>query len=351
MPQRRSTTLLALAGMLRGTAPTAIDWEAVIALANQSMTVTQLAAAVTEAPAKYNAPQDALAFLREVSARNLLRNRMLMDQTVEATRELAAQGIAAVLLKGSAFLSQLDAGELGNRMVSDTDILVDPLDLAGSIAALTRIGYTAIDGDGRALAPVTLSRPRDAGTIDLHVRVRGPSPLLATARAADGASQVSYQGAELLVPSATDQIMHLVLHDQFHSRDFWRGRIDLRHLCDMSWLTRHCDIDWDRLQVHFARHHGLTALASQLIQGERLLGMKIPGSLSSRRRARWHYRRTLLQLDYPGLTVPLTLMTITAAPFHRNRDSVSHDLPFSAREAGRLNGLRRFLSGQQPGKL
>jgi hypothetical protein len=347
----RLQALNSLATCLRGEIPVAIDWLDTIALANESMTTTNLAASVLNTGLDANLPEDAKNFLKEVLARNGKRNQRLLAQMSESIQALNAVGIAPMLLKGSALLAAQPTIENAWRMVSDIDLLVAEYELSLATNSLKSIGYTVFDEDGSPAKTVTLARPSDVGMLDIHTKTRGPAALRADDALHHAKLSVSVGSARAFLPSPTFQFLHFVLHDLFHGRDFWRGSMDLRHLCDMARIISRHEIDWTLLEKLFSRRTSAAVLSSQMIQLNRLLGIKVPEIFLSSLTGRIQYRRILVQMQYPLLRSPFTLATALAGWNHISRDPAKHDVGFRRWFAGKLRGARRLFSVKPLGKL
>jgi hypothetical protein len=142
-----------------------------------------------------------------------------------------------------------------------------------------------------------------------------------------------------------------VLHDQFHGRDFWRGSLDLRHLCDMARIASRHQIDWAFLEDLFASRAAAAMLSSQMIQLNRLLGVVVPDIFLGNVTGRVQYRRILAQMKYPLLRSPFTVVAVLAGWKHRGQDKLKYQIGFRRRFAGKLRGARRLFASRPLGKL
>lgn len=315
--------LASLAACLRGAPPADIDWMQVIALANRSLTTPALAHALAgcAAPAL---PSDVRDLLGLMQGRNADRNRRLKAQMSEAVEALNGIGIVPVLLKGAATLATCAPDRIGARMLSDLDLLVAPAEVARTVACLRQLGYR-IDfqsDDPDFHVPLELSRPHDVGIIDLHRRPPGPAALTGPAVLDRHSRPVALSRGQARVPSPTLQVLHLVLHDQLHDGDYFRGRIDLRHLLDIRDLAGSGEgIDWPLLASLMPGHFAQNALATQLVTANRLLAVPIPARFGASGMAAFQFHRRLAQLEWPLLRKPmflvLALLELKNRPSHR----------------------------------
>jgi hypothetical protein len=279
-----------------------------VALANQSLTTPQLAAAVSGHPD--GPPPEIAAFLGEVLRRNRERNRRLWVQLMEALEALNRQGVIPVALKGAALW--LWSGRTTDRLLSDLDLLVDVDQAETAVAALTGAGFQlARRQQGRWVHVVAeLARPQDPGAIDLHQRPPGPPGLIDAADFHARYLEVAVDGLRVRLPDAAAQILHLVLHDQFHDGGFWRGGFDLRHCLDIAQLAGALT-PGDRTWMTRAAGANLVraALEAQLLCVERLTGAGVTAGAASRA-ACCTVRRWRLQFARPELRAPLAALAL-----------------------------------------
>jgi hypothetical protein len=347
--RNRLQTLCALSACLRGKVPSEIDWLATIALANESLTTTNLAASVLTRKFNGDLPEDVRIFLTDVLVRNRKRNKALSAQMSDSIHALNVAGIKPMLLKGSVILAVQPSIENAERMVSDIDLLVNDMELLPAISCLESRGYSVFDKDPRG--PITLARVSDVGMLDIHTKLRGPEALRASQELYATSQSATLGKAKVLLPSPTFQLLHFVLHDQLHGRDYWRGSVDLRHLCDLARIVTRHEIDWKFLQALFSSGTSANALSSQMIQLNKLLGVQIPQNFSRNLLARFQYWRILTQMRYPILQMPFICLTVLMGWTPRNRDKVEHDVDVHRKFIGKLRGIWKLLSVTPMGKL
>ena len=325
-------TFDALIAAFRGTPRPDTDWQAVLGLANQSLTVTTLAARLRDHGAAV--PDEVSRFLAAVVERNRIRNARLRRQLAEAIACLSAAGIGAVAIKGAAILAGASDRTLGDRILSDLDLLVAPEDFGRARDLLLADGYALSPaGDPHHLVAV-LGRPDHVGTIDLHGRVTGLIGLDPRA----GAHLVPIEGVAVAVPSPTAQIAILLAHDILRGRDYLWGLFDLRHLADMDDLARSDEApDWQAVAAALPPWI-TTALRTQLLSLRRLFDSRVAIRCSMLWRARLHFHRRRLQIAYPRLMPALVLASIASDPFYlpaRRASLVDGRPPKRAMGAGR----------------
>jgi hypothetical protein len=149
-----------------------------------------------------------------------------------------------------------------------------------------------------------------------------------------------------MVPSPAIQILFMVLHDQFHDGDYWRGGLVLRHLMDIADLSRAPQsVDWGLLDELCKTSLVRNALGTQLVAAQRLFGAAVPPHLTRRRWVRFQHQRHIWQYMYPRLSAPLSLFgAATEWPnllAHRAlNERQRHEAPREETEAVRTTPLR-----------
>ena len=114
----------------------------------------------------------------------------------------------------------------------------EPKSIARSVLCATRASRSRRDIRGTTCTSSPSSaRPDDVGLIDLHQRPPGPPGLAEIDNLTAYCTPVSVDGLRAIRPLSAVQIFFLVLHDQLHDGDYWRGGFDLRHLVDIASLS------------------------------------------------------------------------------------------------------------------
>lgn len=287
------------------------DWPAVIALANHALLTPALFVSLERAGLLPSLPNEVRDYLRFLHDRNRERNLRLRAQLVEAVATLNGVGITPVLLKGAIplFLSR----SVPSRMTSDLDLAVAARDEAPAQACLEELGYRPV-AEGRGMA-----RPQDVGVLEL--RAYRPDGL--------GRPKLVQQD-ELLVniPPAPSRALHWMMHDLLKEGDYWRGRIDLRHMYDLAQLAESGRIDWSALRAMLPDRTALNAVDTQLLALHRFFATEIPAACAGRPLVRFQHWRRVFAARHAILGAPLRLAGNLAwgvRRFSRVRDLVRRD--------------------------
>ncbi|WP_176599085.1 nucleotidyltransferase family protein [Sphingobium aromaticivastans] len=346
-----------LMACLDGRPPVNVDWAGVIAAANQTLTTGTLAQR-QRISGSIALPEDVRSFLAAVQARALERDRRMRDQLAEAVTCLNRVDIMPMLIKGAALLAMPGVDSRG-RLLSDLDLIVPASALAYAGEALVTIGYVQQTGSSDPTVAHIFARSCDAGTIDLHCRLKTSRPRFDFARLAANCVRVGVGSGEALLPSPTAQALILILHDQLKDRDYWRGLVDLRHVLDIVALARTPEgIDWDLLSSWFPERQPQTALRTQLVTIEALLGIGVPPRLIRGWWPRLQHRRRMVQANWSVLGPVFTLLTLALDPPRycwEAADGNAHALRGWGLGPGiftrAFSGLQRIHRRKAPGKL
>jgi hypothetical protein len=358
MARRRA--LADLCAALNGAPRTDADWMAVLWLANGALVTPQLHAAAERAGTLDDLPEEVRTFTAEVWRRNRERNRRLLAQLDEALAALNAVGVEPVLLKGAAIWASLGRPAAFDRMMNDLDLLVRPDEVARALEGLQATGFPVVHRyEGADLHVIAeRGRPSDVGVIDLHQRAPGPPGLAETPDLTELADVVEWNGVRARLPQPAVQAWFLVLHDQIHDGDYWRGGFALRHLLDLAMLAE--GIDWGRLRGFARTRLAAHVLDAQLVAAHRLAGAAIPDSVRRSAWARLQYARHMAQFCWPALAAPLAAAGAASETFalleHRRVNRADRRRLFGAQDrrmtpAERLDRLRYILGGLAAGKL
>jgi Uncharacterised nucleotidyltransferase len=321
---KRRSALRNLCRCLRSQAPAStIDWMAVIELANLSAVTPALSSVASSSLEQM--PADVRTYLDEILGRNLLRNKYLTGQLFEAVAKLNASGITSTLIKGTALLAASPSATK-YRMLCDLDILLSPDEFDLGLKSLAQIGYRFVEESSFGHS-VVIERPQDVGQIDLHRML----PSCGRLDAPEVTSKLLVrEGLAARVLTPTYQMLLLIYHDQFHDRDYWTARIDLRHLLDLRELMQAGDeIDWEMLDSHCRNNFVRNNIETQLVTLHKLLGVEVPLRFRKRFVPRFQCWRRLQQTHAPELRIVPFLMAFLL------------DLPSFLRDCGQMKAKQR----------
>jgi hypothetical protein len=143
-----------------------------------------------------------------------------------------------------------------------------------------------------------LARPQDAGVLELRQTWKsgfGPATLVERDR------------LRAKIPSPQSRALHWIVHDLLKEGDYWRGRIDLRHLHDLAQMAESENVDWTSLRSAMPDQRSRNALDVQLLALHDLFGVKIPCEHTRRPMVRFQHWRRIFTARHPVIGAPLRL--------------------------------------------
>ncbi|MGO4125087.1 nucleotidyltransferase family protein [Inquilinus sp. YAF38] len=293
------TPLDALISALRGAPPADAEWFSVIEVANRCWMTPALFVALDSCGGLSCLPADARDYLGFIHDRNRQRNILLRGQLLEAVAALNRSGIQPILLKGAGIIFSTAERELGARMMSDLDLLVDEAEKPVAIIVLAELGYRAEGQHG-------FFRPQDAGMLELHGTGTVSGSYGSSIMDAANFSSVTCDAARARLPSPTLRALNLIVHDQIKDGDYWRGTTDLRHLHDLVGLAKSPQgVDWLHLSRILSGRLRQNAFETQLLTLRELFRVPIPEALCRRAMPRIQHWRRMVQIRHPRLAKPL----------------------------------------------
>lgn len=284
-------------------APT--GWMPVFRIANDHLLTPALWHALIGTGQFRSLPADAAEYLATLYLLNGERNAVLRRQAIELIGALNQRGVVPALLKGGLALFDGPYADPAIRMMRDLDLLVPGHARDQAIAALDRLGYRlAQQYPAGHHAFGDFSRPNDPGSIDLHTELVDPSHVLPASEVWSRAALREIDGVRYLAPSATDRVLHNLLHAQIHYLgSFYRGELHLQQVYELAALARYFgpEVDWGFVEQRLAAHRLTSALESYLFAAHRLFGLDWPLARPATARARLHFLRCEIQFDLPVL--------------------------------------------------
>ena len=295
-----ATSLGRLALALDGVLPDQEQWFDLIEIANKGWLGPALFLALKRAGSLGQVPEEPRAYLALLHDRNRERNLRLKSQLLEAVGALNAHDIEPIILKGAIHLLTCRDENLGERMISDLDISIDPPELPSARAALLPLGYANAPSDRE------LARPDDAGLLEFHLKPSGRSSRYLSGDLRSSCRTVRQDGVVALIPSATSRALHLIVHDMIKEGDYWRLRLDLRHLKDLADLARSPQgVRWGEVNSALGDRAGRLALQVQLQMLKHVFGVPIDPRQLDTRAARLLHRARLTAIGDSRSGVPV----------------------------------------------
>ena len=250
-------------------------WPRVIRLASEQLVLNAIADVAAGQGDPLTPPGDVSDFLRQMENSNRQRNEWLLDALIEANAALQKKGIRAVALKGAAFLAENVEDSAAWRFFGDLDFLVREDDLLAAVSVLKGLGYiespTVYHPNFHRHYPF-LKHPDGYGGIDVHTRLAASaqSILLDPVAFLEGAVPLKVGGSDVLVPSITDRLAHLIVNAQVLDYRFERRLFRLRDVLDFADLSGR-GADLSDIRQRFSRYGSVRPFDAYLAMMERVL--------------------------------------------------------------------------------
>ncbi len=334
-----------------------IDWPCVAEQINREQVVPNLFAALQRQGWPALIPGDFRDYLSWIHEANTAQNRRIRAQILDLAEILGAAGIPIVLLKGANWL--MEAGnEIGDRQLTDIDLLVDPDAYQAAAGALKAAGFRAVgplEPYARHFHYVPLARPGDPVTVEVHRHLGWQRHLLTPGEVIAAAEPLG-EAASIGMMSPMHRFVFGCLHAQLQNMGYGSGLFSLRDLVDIRHLLeRKADaLDWPAIAA-FGRERGIYRyLALPLHLAGHLLGVEVPEPFARSRLARLQALRCLAQrrLD-PGqgfsrLAVKIAwLMDARRHSYERDCEAAAWPLRQAAIAWGRLEAFYRAARGRK----
>lgn len=222
--------------------------EEVLAVAGRHHMVPALASALLLRGERPDDPELA-GYLDAIRGLNARRNARLAAEAGDIGLMLVRRGIRPVFLKGTALLLLGIHADPASRFIGDIDILVAPAETDAAADAIEALGFRRKPaGPAHAHDRVKLAHPCRPAQVELHhpaVPGHLAGPLRPDEMRARAVPVAALAGAA--VPSATDLVIHNVIHAMLHDRNLATAELPLRDALDLALVARGGAVDWDEV--------------------------------------------------------------------------------------------------------
>ncbi|WP_093920726.1 nucleotidyltransferase family protein [Sunxiuqinia elliptica] len=222
-----------------------IDWEEFVRLCSNHLILPAIFRRFEQHQLLSYLPNDLVEHLHEVYVLNVERNEAILAQVEKIVALLNEHGIKPTFLKGVAHLLDCVYDDLGDRMMSDIDFLVDEASYLPAAEILLNAGYLQ-DRPVSSYSKVEelkhyprLFHPHYVASVEVH-RI----PVDAEFASWFSSSQVRGEQVEVksldgcFVPSDRHKIVHNFIHSQLSNEGDLFGRISLRAAFDLLLLAK-----------------------------------------------------------------------------------------------------------------
>jgi hypothetical protein len=196
-----------------------------------------------------------------------LRNARRQRGRTTLVKELNEIGVTPVLLKGHALLEGGYYGDLGQRPMLDTDIMVAPHESSLVESWLSATGWQC-ERTRNVPFPFMHARSwsrKEDGEVDLHLKLlQPPFGAIRKDHILQSAQKMQRDGAEFYIPDATDMLLHVCVHGRLcWGRDPSQPFLWVIDACHV--LAHAAErIDWQRLREESLRVSALFPVRESL---------------------------------------------------------------------------------------
>ena len=145
-------------------------------------------------------------------------------------------------------------------------------------------------------------RPQDAGILELR-----PSRPTGASSGFQAPDLLKRDGLLAKIPPVQSRALNWILHDLLKEGDYWRGRIDLRHLHDLAQLAETEGVDWKALRASLPDQTARNAIDTQLLALQQFFEIKISAESAHSPVVRFQHWRRVFTAKHPVVGAPLRL--------------------------------------------
>ena len=286
---------LPAAGRGRPHRPQPEDWPEVLDVAQELMVIPEVSRVVRQTPT--DVPPAVADHLREAHMGHLVRNLRFRHELTRVVEAFNRAGTVPLLMKGSLQLVDGTLG-LGDRWMSDLDVVVPGADLSRTPEILLELGYRPDPGKP-FLHPHELPfyRAGAPGPIEVHCELGSSalSDVLPVAEAWAASTELTIGQASARAMSPTHQVLHNILHSAVQDLNHVVGGLPLRQLLTLAGLARvhGAAVDWPGIERRMQEHGLGGTYHDHLWLTHRLTGMALPDNVGGGPGARLYERWAL----------------------------------------------------------
>ncbi len=210
-----------------------VDWDSVVKFSSNQVVVPSLYYNLKEAQLLQLLPEGLEYYFEEISNGNKQRNEALVKQANHLVSILDKHKIKFVFLKGMAHILEGLYLDLGERMVSDIDFLVNEDQVDKVAELLKEEGYTRLSEEGllyKSRHYARLVHKDFIGALEIHWNVLDDKH--ASKLSPDLLFSSKQKIGNYYVPSYAHQALHNMLNAQVNDNSYKTGIILLRHVYD-----------------------------------------------------------------------------------------------------------------------
>lgn len=224
-----------------------IDWQRFVELCNGHLILPLVYLKFRSYDLLRHLPEELATHLEDIFELNYHRNKQILQQLDAITRTLNKHGVEPLFLKGAAYLLDGLYSNIGERILSDIDFLVQEKDYLLSAKLLENEGYEMVEPFSGDIATEKhyprLYHPDYISIVEIHrLPVKKDyqhwfnTGLIETEKKPVGSLSGCY------VPSDNHKIVHNFIHSQLANEGYLYGTVSFRDLYDLYLLSKRTDL-------------------------------------------------------------------------------------------------------------
>ena len=242
------------------------DWLDLVKVGSSHLVLTTIYCRLQQKQLLQVLPKDLKTYLHDLTAINRNRNTTIFKQIDALSQLLKTNNINHVFLKGAALLVAGYYNDFGERMISDIDILIEPLQLKKASQLIQTLGYHSqpltfgLKYKQPHNAPLLMPKKEGVATVELHRHVlhKYSKKFLPTKSLLD--QKVSCNA--FYIPSKQQLLSHIILNFEINDYGYNQIRLGFRNAYDfIIVLNKMSDIEVRHLWTISKYHKGFIAKA------------------------------------------------------------------------------------------
>jgi hypothetical protein len=232
-----------------------MDWDLLVKSSSQLGVMTSVFCRLKQKKLTNYLPKELYTYFDEITEINRNRNQTLLSQTIEISCLLDKHKISHVFIKGIALLAMDCYKNLGERLIGDIDILIDPAQIYKAEQILLECSYesaklTVFGQHKKHRHLPRLIHPERIGAVEIHSRIlrKNKSNFLKTNDVLKNSQIVS----SIRVPDNKTLIDILILSHQINDFGYLYKSINFKSCYDSLVIGQYynSEIDWDTSKYH-----------------------------------------------------------------------------------------------------
>jgi hypothetical protein len=223
-----------------------INWGNVVRVASNHLVVPLLYVRLKEADLLSLLPEDLRVYLLEIHQLNSARNKVLLEEIHQLNQIFEQHNIQVIYLKGAAHLLKGLYKDIGERMIGDIDLLVNPIEMEYVAGVLLSNGFKTLSEYDSSLFTRTKHYPRLIHpTKDFAVEIHKDVIQKVEYRLLDFSAydKGKVKTENFYIPCIEHLIIHNVLNTQLNDFGSLLSSLNFRQQYDLLLLSREKNIE------------------------------------------------------------------------------------------------------------